>query len=573
MRRRVELGFRLLALAVVVAAALGCQSPERTGSLVDWFMSATNDPDVQAEGSISGSIVATLGHPRVASGEYSGSFRYVGKDCAYSIRLQRLSVASEEESVSLGQWTYLREERGPWVRSARATRCPLANIEAAGGLVDRGLGNHFDRALYRLDVKDPAAMATAVGMDSDDLSSSPWDLTFSFWAEADGTPAGMSLEGGREEETEDGTVVWSLAIDWAFETRSGVAIEIPEAATEPSTKPYAHAAGLHDRLASIAPVDGRVYGTYTVGDESSRVSGSVRISGGNTEIHINAGPNAKPTWSEIVVGGNRYVSRDDTVWVNRGKKGTPTILDVLAAAPTDNDAGVQAVGGKAFRAIVSPADTLDVASALGIDMVNVKGPGTRFRVWVDSSGEPVGFGGTLQWGKIVDGSPTAFELEVDVLFESPKETAIVAPKNPWKWIVDEKEGVAFGLPASLSLKGSTDLGEGTKAPTYLDAKKTFIFFYANLGAPGEGWTAERIMDELANSLGYSIETRYEADVDGQSAESALGHDSGYFIIMTLAVTDSSGYEFVFGGSNAKSSQRKATELLCDQILATVQLLR
>ena len=564
MHRRIELGLRGLSALVIVFATVGCQT-QRSGTLLDWFMSAVSDPTAQGEGPVTGSMKVALGG-QTTTVEASGHFKYLGIDCAYSTRTSRGVLATTAEKVNLGEWTYKRDDQGPWVRSARDSSCPMADIEAAGGLIDKGLGNHFGRALYRLDVKDPEVMANDLDITYDE----PADVTFSFWAEEDGTPAGMSFGASGVEATDGATAEVSLAVDWAFESHADVTIDVPQGAAEPSTNAYAQAADLQARLAGLTTAQGTVSGTYKVGDTTRKLSGSVRIGEGNTEIHILAAQSPKTVWSEIVVGGNRYVSRDDTVWVDRGSKQTSTLLDVLAAASTDRDAGARGVGGRVMRSIVSPANTLDVASAFGIDMVDVSGPGTQFRIWVDSSGDLAGFGGTLQWGKVIDGSPIAFELKIDVLFEDMGDLPIAAPKDPWKWVVDDVAGVAFGLPARFVTRQTEQIAPETMATLYVDSKKTSLVEYASLGAMPQGETAKSLMNQVASDLGFTLESRYEARVDGQSGESALGHGGQVFMIVTLAVNGSSAYLFAVGGLDA---QRKDLELLTDEVLATVQLLR
>jgi hypothetical protein len=577
MHRRIELGLRGLSALVIVFAAVGCQT-ERSGTLLDWFMSAMNDPNGQGEGPITGSLEMTV-MGQTLDGEIGGHYKYAGSDSAVSMTMTLFGQTTTTDTVSLDEWTYARKDQGPWIRSARKSDSPF-DIDAAGGLVDKGLLNHFGRALHRLELKDPSAFASEYWIGPAEGAT---DGTFSlaFWAEADGTPAGMTIEATWKQQVQSEAADVSVTFDCAFESHSGVTIDVPEGAAEPSTEAYASPAELRARLDALTTIQGRVYGTYKAGDESKSLNGSVRIVDGATEIRITAGlSDNKTIWDEIVVGGTRYVSRDDKYWVNRGEKTTPTLPEVLKSAATDSDAGGQAVGGTALRCIVSPADSLDVASAFGIDMFNVSGPGSQFRVWVDTSGDPAGFGGTLVWGESVDGTPTAHSLEIDVLFEEADDTAIAAPKNPWKWIVDENAGIALALPSSL--QGTAVAGW----EYYFDLKAQIGIRYL-VAAVGDD-SAKSIAAELVEGYGAAVETRYKTTLDGQVGEATVGHvftvtdwikwypgkaiertEIG-FIIAVVVPRGRAAAGFVCEGS---SNDKQSKQLICDGIFATVEFLR
>jgi hypothetical protein len=560
-----------MGIVAIVMAAVGCQ---RGGTLLDWFTSAMNDPSFQGEGPITGSLKMTLPTTSL-TGTLTGHFKMAGGNTASSMVMVIGSYTTTSEAVDLGEWSYSRKDEGPWTRATRKTNDSFPTIEELGGLVDKGLENHYGRALNRFEPRDMSAVTPEdfLGLKIEGVSD--FHFGMALWSEDDGTPAGMTYDLTYKQKSGDVTADCDFVIDIAFESHSGVTVDIPEGAAEPSTEAYAQAAGLHDKIAAFKTVQGRVYGTYTAGSKSMSLNGSMRIADGNTEIHIHAGVNSEVIWSEIVAGGNRYVSRDDKVWVGRGKKDTPMLPAVLAAAATDRDAGVQAVGGKPLHCIMSPANSLDVASAFGIDMVNVSGPGTGFRIWTDTSGDPAGFGGTLQWGKSVDGVPTSFSLEIDVVFEQTDGTPIAAPKNPWKWYVDDKAGVAFGLPGQF--KRTTN----KNVPSYSDTKAGVVFGYI-VGSAGTD-TAKSIASQLVKSFGAVIETRFDTILDGQTGESMLGQIYAWgswmpgssktvtaFIIAVVVPRGSNAAGFIFAAS---ATDKKNKEILSDQIYRTVEFLK
>jgi hypothetical protein len=577
MHRRIELGLKGLSALVIVFVAVGCQT-QRSGTLVDWFMSAIGDPNVQGDGPVTGSLEMTL-LGQTYDGEIGGRYRFAGGDSAMSMSMTLLGQTTTSETVNIGEWTYERENEGPWARSARTFDSSL-DIEAAGGIVDAGLHNHYGRALHRLELKDPSAISAEDWIGPiEGLSDTAFSLAF--WAEEDGTPAGMTIEMSGQEQVQSETMEVSMMLDAAFESHSGVTIDVPEGAAEPSTEPYENPAELRAKLDALTTVQGSVSGVYKVGDTTRSLNGSVRIVDGSTEIHMSAGQADKKTvWNEIVVGGKRYISRDDTYWIDRGEKTTPTLPEALKAAATDSDAGVQRVGHQTLRCIVSPADSLDVASAFGIDMFNVSGPGTQFRIWVDSSGNVAGFGGTLVWGESVDGVPAAHLLEIDVLLEEPDGTAIAAPKNPWTWIVDEKMGIALALPSSW--QGTTV--EGWQY--YFDAKAQIGFRFA-LGNVG-GDSAKKVGADLVAGYGAEVDSRYRTTLDGQVGETTVGHvyritnwikwSPGKEVELTaiafiIAVVVSRGpvaAAFVCDGSPQNVQDK---QLVCDAIFDTVEFLR
>jgi hypothetical protein len=563
---------RTLAVVAIASAAIGCSS--RSGTIVDWFTSAASDPNFQAEGPITGSMTARNGSIALEM-TLSGHARFKGGDSAMAMtmavsgtasNLAIGTIASSSETVAVGDWKYERTNGGPWHRSARDESGDAfeASLDRAGGLVDKGIESHYGRSLHRLEPRDTAAIPPdAIGLGAGQ-GYSDVKMTVTFWAEADGTPAGLVFDGTFETTSDGTTMDWTATLDFAFDSHSGVVIEVPEGAAEPSTAPYPESEALQSDVEVLRSALGTISGTYEAGSKSLSLKGTIRLANGSTEIHIQAGQLAEETWSEILVGGNRYVSRDDKAWVARGKKTTPTLYDVLAGAATDKDAGTVVVQGIALHRLVSPANSLDVASALGIDLPAVNAPGSRFWLLADDEGGLAGFGASLLWGAMVDNAPQSYSLDIEVLLGETDGVPVIAPRNPWTWIVDDKNGLAFGLPATFKTTPST------AGVLYKDPKAGGVFGYFIGGAGGD--TAATLVEQIAQAFGAVMDTHYRATIDGQTAETIVGHaaKAKVFLIANVVMKSPVAYGFVFAAPDA---QKKDQEILSDEILATIEFLR
>ena len=501
---------RLVWIVAIVAAAVGCQ---RGGTLLDWFTSAMNDPGFQGEGPVTGSIEMTSRTTSV-SGTLTGHFKMSGGNTATSMAIVIGSYTTTSESADLGEWSYSRKDEGPWTRSARKTNDSFPTIEALGGLVDKGIENHYGRALHRFEPRDMSAVPAEDFLGLDIEGGSDFDFGLTLWSEDDGTPAGMTFDLTYKQKTGDVTADCHFVIDIAFENHSGVTIDIPEGAAEPSTEAYPQAAGLRDKIAALQTVQGRVYGTYTAGSKSLSLNGSMRINSGNTEIHIHAGAYSDVTWSEIVAGGNRYVSRDDKIWVGRGKKDTPMLPALLAAAVTDRDAGVQAVGGRPLHCIISPANSLDVASAFGIDMVNVSGPGTGSGSGRTTPEIRPGLAERCSGARASTASRRASRWRSTSCSSRRMARRSPPPRTRGSGSWTRRRACAFGLP--VQFKRTSD----KNVAAYADTKAGAVFGYI-VGSSGKD-NAASIATQLVTSFGAVIATKYDTIVDGQTGESMLG---------------------------------------------------
>lgn len=218
--------------------------------------------------------------------------------------------------------------------------------------------------------------------------------------------------------------------------------------------PYAKSAALASNLAVLDSVAGSIQGTMTIGSVERPLSGSVNINGGSTQIRLAEGGTTQDVYSELVVDGHRYTSRDDKIWVDRGTKAKGTDLkSVLAVADTGIDSGVSKVSGVSAHKILTIPDKVDVAPALGIDTWTFDEESTTLRVWADDTGKPVGFGASMSWKVTLGGVAVPVTADLDVMFKSTTPAEILAPTTFWQWKQDNDAGIAFGYPATLAQTG------------------------------------------------------------------------------------------------------------------------
>lgn len=227
----------------------------------------------------------------------------------------------------------------------------------------------------------------------------------------------------------------------------------PRTATPmPSTVAFAASSKLAANLASLGEVSGPIHGTMTIGDEQRQLSGTVSIKGKESQIKVVDDKDAIIA-DEIIVGGHRYTSPDDVIWIDRGREPAgASIAEVLASAGTTLDAGQGTVDEVTGHKILTPTDVVDVAPALGIDTWTFDDESTTLRVWADATGKPLGFGAVMSWKVTLGGTAKTVTSDLDVMFTYTSPVDIAAPDSPWQWLEDKPTGIAIGHPGN---NGST----------------------------------------------------------------------------------------------------------------------
>jgi hypothetical protein len=249
----------------------------------------------------------------------------------------------------------------------------------------------------------------------------------------------------------------------------------PSAAASFTANPhYGAAAALAANLAGLTQVSGDVQGTMTVGSDARPLSGKVLINASSTNVVLGVGGSSPQTSAEIVVDGHRYTSPDNTIWIDRGTKAPGTgVVSLLATADTSADAGVGKVGDISAHKILTAADKLDVATALGFDIWTFDRETTTLRIWADDAGKPLGFGASMSWRVMLGADYKDVTMELDVLFTSTDPVKIVAPTSLWTWKEDRPNGIALGYPPKTGVNLTLNYacaGAGTETLSQITKK-------------------------------------------------------------------------------------------------------
>ena len=339
-------------------------------------------------------------------------------------------------------------------------------------------------------------------------------------------------------------------------------------ATATYPAPYAQSAKLGASLATLDQVGGPIVGTMKVGSNSRPLTGLVSIKGGATEIRMLVGDPTTFISDEIVVGGHRYTSPDDNVWIDRGAKpASSSLAKTLAAADTTVDSGIDTVTGISAHKIVTPADVVDVAPALGIDTWTFDQETTTLRIWADDAGKPIGFGASMGWTVTLGGQTQAVAIDFDVMFAAEAPLEILAPAKAWQWIQDKPAGIAFGVPSTWK---PSDINSSMGVTSYVDPAKGYLVTYVQQSAGDKSLTdvTKSLVDSMADTPGgtQSIVVGSE-DASLLSAHRTKQND---YEAVALVVHETVEFEVLVVGAPADVA---GTDAIFSQILATVEFTR
>jgi len=195
-------------------------------STLDSFKARITSSDFQAQGPVTGSVtVATfLGS---TSGPVTGTFKVKGGDSAYSISSKILGIGGTIDTIAVGDWAYSRTNGGEWTRAPASGKTLQTLVESGIVLTDVGVETRFGRQLHHLTVADMAgvdlsAFGIPIGSGQENLA-----VGLSFWAEADGTPAGLSIQASFDQKVLNLPSHETVALDITIDSLSGVTITPP----------------------------------------------------------------------------------------------------------------------------------------------------------------------------------------------------------------------------------------------------------------------------------------------------------------------------------------------------------
>jgi hypothetical protein len=195
-------------------------------SVLDAFRAQVANADFQARGSISGSVKAKL-LLGSASGTVTGSFEVEGAASDVSVGFSLLGINVTYDAIVVDGWSYARMNGGGWVKARASGKGFQATV---GDLVltDEGLALRSGRWLHRITAAnpadvDPTAFGIMAGAGQENLAIS----ALSFWAEADGTPAGVSIEASVDQKILGARTHETVTLEIAIDSLSGVSITAP----------------------------------------------------------------------------------------------------------------------------------------------------------------------------------------------------------------------------------------------------------------------------------------------------------------------------------------------------------
>jgi hypothetical protein len=196
-------------------------------STLDSFKATVARTDFQAQGPVAGSIAVTtvLGS---TSGSVTGAFKVKGGDSAFSITSKVLGITTTNDNIVVGGWSYSRTNGGGWTKTPASGKTLQGFVGGGVVLVDEGVEVKFGRELHQLIVAnmagvDLSAFGISAGSGQENLRVS----SLSFWAENDGTPAGLTIEASLDQKIVSTPSHETVVLDITIDTLSGVTITAP----------------------------------------------------------------------------------------------------------------------------------------------------------------------------------------------------------------------------------------------------------------------------------------------------------------------------------------------------------
>jgi hypothetical protein len=196
-------------------------------STLDSFKTKVTSSDFQAQGSVVGSIAVTTIFGSTP-GQVTGTFKVKGGDSADSISSKILGITATNDNIVVGDWAYSRTNGGEWTKTPASGKTLQGFVGSGIVLTDEGPEAKFGRQLHRLTVAnmagvDLSAFGIAAGPGQENLTVS----SLSFWAEDDGTPAGLSIQASLDQKIFNTPSHETVTLDISIDTLSGVTITAP----------------------------------------------------------------------------------------------------------------------------------------------------------------------------------------------------------------------------------------------------------------------------------------------------------------------------------------------------------
>ena len=196
-------------------------------STVDSFEARITSSDFQAQGPVVGSITVTTIFGST-SGSVTGTFKVKGADSDVSITSKILGITATNDNIVVGDEAYSRTNGGQWTEGPASGRRFKALWAAASSSLMRAWRPSSANSFISLTVAnmagvDLSAFGITAGPGQENLTVS----SLSFWAEDDGTPAGMSIQASLDQKIFGTPSHETVTLDISIDTLSGVTITAP----------------------------------------------------------------------------------------------------------------------------------------------------------------------------------------------------------------------------------------------------------------------------------------------------------------------------------------------------------
>jgi hypothetical protein len=139
-----------------------------------------------------------------------------------------LGITATNDNIVVGAWAYSRTNGGNWNKAPASGKTLQGFVGSGIVLIDEGTEAKFGKQLHRLTVAnmagvDLSAFGIAAGSGQENLTVS----SLSFWAEVDGTPAGLSIGASLDQKIFNTPSHEKVTLDISIDTSSGVTITAP----------------------------------------------------------------------------------------------------------------------------------------------------------------------------------------------------------------------------------------------------------------------------------------------------------------------------------------------------------
>jgi hypothetical protein len=340
-----------------------------------------------------------------------------------------------------------------------------------------------------------------------------------------------------------------------------------QASPTPAPTHYAGAQRLATSLTYPGQLSGPLKGTLKIGSDTFPLSGTVSLDGKNSQVDLSEDGSSQVTAHEIVIGGHRYSSPDGSLWIDRGAepKGT-SLAEMLAAADTAVDYGTSTVDGVKAHKILTGADVVDVAPALGIDTWTFDNETTALRVWADASGKLLGFGASMSWLETLGGAQETVSADFDVMFTYTSPVQIAAPAKPWQWVQDKPQGIAFAVPQGWIKDNAL------KSPLTVYSLRSAgeTLQYGQLGTMTISLADFTSQMRTGFGIGSGDPQSTSLALEPALRVSAGDVKNGIYLVMVSSIHETVGFTMLVGGPRASN---QALDNLTDQIVSTVEYTR